>query len=660
MTFQSHIQAQFDPSTTQLAVLVSNEFEGLTRNGGIGTYFTTLSYQLAANGWRVILLLTQTHKSYRGVSPWSQIAQVFSTREAAQVLRLSAQQQALLKTAQASELGRSFERESRRVLYFVEAFSAVYPQAQLYVECPEIWGFGYHTIAAKHSGRLNSKVLVAVMTHGSFEWLAEINQQHCLIDFKDAQWQWLAQHYEQWCCDHADLTFSPSLFLIDKMAQCGWQTEQIKHLPYFLPLLAPSPPESAIPISGERRPVVFFGRLEERKGLRLFVAALQGLSETLRTSIEILFFGKVGGVSSRGGLEMSSWDYVERELSGVVRYQLHSDLFSQEAIAAIASLPNPIVCLTSRAENFPYAALEMGQLPVHLVVADTGGFRETLGLLERTDGVHWFRADSIAALRDTLITSISNLDPPTLPSRDRLLEVNQTLLHQRLDLMSEAQSQTAIPPADQPSVAVLIVSEANSTKLKTTLSQLASQTHTASEVWVATSAEAIATLEEKFPQCHYFPLPLYQTLGETYNQLVSKTTADYLLCLSPGLSLQPHCIKTLIKATRAGEAEIVVSPLMVLYADKIHHILTIESSLLQLLQQDYPYDLPILIRRSWLTQFPYDETRGLAAINWSSFAAAIATQRSIVYYPYPLLAIATDAPIIPPPQWPKERFHLRQ
>src|SRR5262249_4108125 len=69
VTFRPEPRQQLqDMRPGKVAVLVTNEYEGIFRNGGIGTYYRQLSEALAAGGWRVLLLLTRTERRFAGHS----------------------------------------------------------------------------------------------------------------------------------------------------------------------------------------------------------------------------------------------------------------------------------------------------------------------------------------------------------------------------------------------------------------------------------------------------------------------------------------------------------------------------------------------------------------------------------------------------------------
>ena len=186
-------------------------------------------------------------------------------------------------------------------------------------------------------------------------------------------------------------------------------------------------------------PVVFFGRLELRKGIATFIDAIKLLEPSLQKQIHVYFIGKnVHLHASRLG-EVCSDQYIEQELAAQISYAILSALYSQEAIQFILNLKHPIVCLASHQENFPNAGLEMGQLPVRLVVSDTGGFRETLHLVNRTSGVYWFKPADCHALAKKLTKAIAAYpEEPQVAAKIEIEHANQALLKQRIGLIEQA------------------------------------------------------------------------------------------------------------------------------------------------------------------------------------------------------------------------------
>ena len=439
--------------TANIALLVTPEYEGIFKNGGIGTYYATLGRNLAHRGRSVVLLLCQTADLFEGRS-LPHINHVFSTADAEASLDLAPVHTAILSQFQPWQW---VESDSYRALLFAQALSDRYPQAQLYIEFPDLCGLGYRTIQAKRAGLLGKNCAVAVTLHSGQEWL---NEAHERFTLEHSNWFRTVYEYEQYAFENADMPFFLSDFLKAKVESYGWKTDRALHLPYGFPLVGTlEPPTAASPtpvpshpnlktptkkpanieVKRGSIPIVFFGRLEERKGLLTFLAAVRQLPPELRARLHFLFLGKSVPLHAPHLQSLTSRDYIDRQLGGDFTYDILSDLFSQEAIALVRDLASAIVCLSSPQENLPNSALEMGQLPVSLVVSDTGGFREPLNLIRREAGLYWFEPGNAASLAKALSEAISaEREVPTVPSREFLEGVNRSLLERRLALMERA------------------------------------------------------------------------------------------------------------------------------------------------------------------------------------------------------------------------------
>ncbi len=439
------------PKPQQVALLVTPEYEGITRNGGIGTYYRTLSEKLTAAGFYTILLLAQTHQKFGGKSTGTAIEHTFSLGECSEFLDLSSQQESLLLQLQQTS---QIEYQNYCTLFFVQAFTQLFSNAYIYIEFPEMLGLGYRTIQAKQAGILSKNCITAVTLHSSQEWMNEAHNQYVSTV---PHWFWQTRHYEQYCFENADLAFFLSYFLKKKVEQYGWKTTHSLHLPFCFSVLEsmskiPTPQKELQQIvPPDRIPLVFFGRLEERKGFLTFIKALQLIAPNIAKKVQVIFLGKNVTLQGQGLKYIDSHRYIENTIGKNWKYSAIDNLFSRDAINFIRDLNSPIVCLTSHQENFPNTALEMGQLPIRLVVADTGGFQETLNLIKRQSGLYWFTPENANTLAKAITQAISK--PPEVidtPKPEFLHDVNKRLLNQRWEYMKQTFNSLEISPATQP------------------------------------------------------------------------------------------------------------------------------------------------------------------------------------------------------------------
>lgn len=675
LCFHPQFLENFNLSTQKIAILATNEFEGFSKNGGIGTYYTALSQKLAAEGWLVILLLCHNQENFQGISKQPNLHHVFAIGEVEQVLKIQLCHHAILSRCKKNSINQWFDYESFCCLFFTQAIVATFPEAVVYVEFPAIWGLGYRTIQAKKSGTLSNSCLVGVTDHGGFEWLREINSRYT-VDYP--RWFWQAYDYEQYSYENADLTCFPSYFLKSKVESYGWKTSHAVHLPYFIPVLNLSTPDETQGTykntvhwknqrNKEQIPLVFFGRLEERKGLCIFIRALQLLEEDITDKINIFFLGKTIKLESTQLQGLDSQQYIDQNLKDKFSYQIFPDLSSLEAIDLVSQLPTPIVCLCSVQENFPNTALEMGQLAVSLVVSDTGGFQETLNLISRTDGLYWFKPEDPHSLADSIRKAISaHPETPVVPDTGLLEKINQKLLNQRLEYMSEAFIKSAPKEPKNPRVTVGVTGLTDAKKIWDCLESLAGQTYQNLEVIVlyetpttALLPDDIIRVKEQFPSYEFVEFN-YTSLGEAYNQLVERATGEYFLQFTSDRIALPLMVEKFVTAACESDAVAVVCPDMTLNQD-LEVINLNDGSLLKLLEFNPNQDLCALFAVEWLREFRYSEVRDLLALNWQILAAAIATGQEIAYYPYPLyLSDSHSALLIKPENLPKERYYLRQ
>jgi len=231
VSFKSEFVDQFQQvNPGKVAVLITSEYEGIFKNGGIGTHYKTLSEQLAQDGWYVILVLCQTIQIFEGESALPVVKHIFANHEAPQVLNLQPVHLATLDSLQHSYL----DYQSYACFLFTQAIAHHFSTAQIYVEFHEMNGIGYHTVQAKRSQLLGNHCVIAVTLHSGNEWVYEANEWFAELYSQD--FNQLCE-YERYTFENADLAFFPSHYLKARVKSYGWKTDHAKHMPYFIPLI---------------------------------------------------------------------------------------------------------------------------------------------------------------------------------------------------------------------------------------------------------------------------------------------------------------------------------------------------------------------------------------------------------------------------------------
>ena len=262
-------------------------------------------------------------------------------------------------------------------------------------------GLGYWITAASHMELLPFPALTVVGSHGPHLWERMANEasllmeDHLELDFM-----------ERAAVEEAHWTIAPSTYILQWMEQHGWtpapnQAVQINLTP-------PPPPTERYPrplpsSQGAKRlplsEVVFFGRLESRKGLTIFLDALtlffaaakvhhSGGGQAL-SNLTVTFLGD--DTTLNNGDKASKMIYKEcgqlRRLFQVdLSCQVMSDVKRPAALTYLRrEIPQgkgkvlpPLAVMASPIDNSPYTVLECIEEAVPFLAAGVGGVPELL------------------------------------------------------------------------------------------------------------------------------------------------------------------------------------------------------------------------------------------------------------------------------------------
>lgn len=310
--------------------VVSSEFNGPVKNGGIGTATSALLKQLVADGHRVTLLYTlvEENEPVSGDRPWSYWVESLAAEKIS------------LEYLPHDGGYYSWREKSWRVKEFLAAsdFDVVYFN--------DHHGNSYYSLLAKRAGLAPfSQQLHCIITHGSMEWVFDINDQYAR---QAADLEMIG--IERRSVELADVVIGPSSYLLHQYEKYGWRlpANTFQH-PYPIYQSTETLNDTQhIPIDE----LVFFGRLEVRKGLWLFCEAVDRLSANLAGKT-VTFMGRImdtSGVSS--GLQIvnrsSNWPCRVRLLSG----------YNQDEAIAYLSEPGRLAVMPSLADNSPCVIYE--------------------------------------------------------------------------------------------------------------------------------------------------------------------------------------------------------------------------------------------------------------------------------------------------------------
>lgn len=327
--------------------VVTSEILGPVKNGGIGTATSALIDSLAANGHHVTILYTLVQRGHpecaeRNWGHW--------------VDQLAARGITLTYIEHEGDY-----REWLQKSWLVKQHLALNDYDAVYFN--EHHGSGYYTLAAKRAGlRPFVDRVHCVITHGSIEWVFNTNDQR-LSRPQDLQMIAVERRSVEW----ADAVIGPSQYLLKEYVSYGWSLPRHTYRqPYPFPIGVKKQARSRTPVDE----LVFFGRLETRKGLWLFCEALDRMGEALRGR-KVTFMGRPSDVSGFP----SPVFIMQRAEKWPCKVNLLLD-YSQEQALDYLSKPRRVAVMPSLADNSPCVVYECMQQQIPFVATSGSGADE--------------------------------------------------------------------------------------------------------------------------------------------------------------------------------------------------------------------------------------------------------------------------------------------
>ena len=324
------------------------------RNGGIGTHNWLLAHLLASQGWYVHVLYCgslRSRKEMEGVAErvakagigWSYYED-FDGPE----------------TREVPDVFDSLNLElSDRVRYALEELHAQH-RFDL-AEFGDWGGLGFRSVQARRTGVAFADLPILVRLHSSSQWMREGNRQWP-AGIREPEIDYL----ERYAFEHADFQVSPSRYMLDYARRIGWAVRpDARVIPYAYPAAEFQPAQGDAGSEGPLE-LVFFGRLETRKGLEVFIQAVR----QLEPRPPVTFLGRVNELSSGA----SALTYIKTEMSGRP-ITLLLDHNREEALHYLAE-GNRLAVMPSLLDNSPFVVIECLSNGLPFVTSNVGGVPE--------------------------------------------------------------------------------------------------------------------------------------------------------------------------------------------------------------------------------------------------------------------------------------------
>ena len=428
--------------------IVTTEIAGPVSNGGIGTAYTTLAKALAKAGHQVTVLFTKGSISMFG--PFEDHVNAYK--------RLGIDLVGLHRTGQ--------RYIPRHLLTSYEVFRYLSANDFGVVHLHDYEGAGYYSLIAKDQGlpEMQTKIFV-IGIHGPNLWAKSAGNLEQIDKIDDLEMDFM----ERKSVKLSDVVISPSQYLLKWMAREGWPLNpRSLSQPNLLPQTDANAPDASPGGAGDRvaiRELVFFGRLETRKGIITFCDAVDEILENaaqLNLTIgkgglqRLVFLGRSAMVEGVYGMQ-----YVQkRAQKWQIPWKVISRMNSTEALGFLAEESSGrLAVMPSRIENSPYTIYECAHARIPFVATSVGGIPDLVHPDDHSFAL--FEATREALVRK-LVEALRDGVAPARPSIDAAanervwVDWHQILAGERRQMLRALASRPAQDESSLPFVSVVM------------------------------------------------------------------------------------------------------------------------------------------------------------------------------------------------------------
>jgi glycosyltransferase involved in cell wall biosynthesis len=403
----------------------------------------------------------------------------------------------------------------------------------------------YSALRLRQAGIAFENSLFVVFCHGTRRYVVDLSPNIALKDLRSVLG---VSVLEQASVELADVVVSPSAYLLDWMRGQGWRLpERTLVIPYFTrsDATGETPWVAARPEPDPIRRFAFFGRVDEKKGLKTFAAALNALEPEELKGVEVEFIGRTTASWTRDRVEALLSEPTRQALRRVV---FETELDQHDALARL-SRPGTLAVMPSLQENSPNTVYECLEHGIPFIASDVGGVPELIAPDDRARVLFEPTSQGVeAAIRRVLAEGF--VPPPARPaleravSFDRWAEVIETQPDRRVDGGDED---------DEGRVDVVVVHRDSREALQRCLAALQHQSYVNFEVVVATTRPTELREHVAASRVVVSERPSVEAARHAG---LSGGSAPYVVFLDEDDIPHDQLLKTLLQARRGARADV--------------------------------------------------------------------------------------------------------
>jgi glycosyltransferase involved in cell wall biosynthesis len=458
--------------------LVTFEFEGLTKSGGIGTAYRRMAVLLNRHGYQVTAVVAplDRHNSDQ-IQTKNLKSEISSLKDQGISVAIVGVNEDPTLSMNSFQLRRS-----------LDVFRYLQDKKFDIIHYTDNCALAYFSLLAKQSKLAFHHTQFVVGAHGSPLWTSKANRvlsgEAVLLD-----------QIDRYCVEHADHLVSPSAYMLGYLKKEKWKLPKNSIvIPNVNHLQSKPTHQTTSSKIGSKKSLVFFGRLEFRKGILLFLGAIEKLLNSDRSlgvdsPLEILFMGREEPL--RNGMTRLIRQKLNR-FGKRVDFKFTSKLSARHGLDFLSRCPARLICMPSLVENSPYVLVESTELGFDFISTDSGGQKE---LLHPSDWPKVLISPSSEKLYRAIRARLQSEAIAVRPSRSAI-RANRLWLdfHQRIKKKTNGKPRIVTP---EPCVSIVLDAR-HLNKLPSIFKQLSEQDHPPFELLVPEGVSFVKTQSSRF------------------------------------------------------------------------------------------------------------------------------------------------------------------
>lgn len=415
---------------------------------------------------------------------------------------------------------------------------------------------GFMCLQARETGVAFQKTVMTVTVNGPNLWARQGMKQFADSPVDDA----LVNFCESYCLQKADRVLAPSKYALQWCRAAGWTlAEETCVCPYIIEPVVPANPEGYV--FKEATEIVFFGRLETRKGMQIFLKTLKRLHRRGKLDkITRVYFVGSHAREQYFNSRIDIFKFFTNELPGLA-FTIHEEFDHPHCLEFLRAHKDALVVAPSLTETLGYTILESLELNLNLVTTNAGAIPE---IFENSDRLCEPTADGLAGLMEL---GLQGQLPPVKMRYDRDRAVSAWADAQAgcVELLGAKMEAMETIPGD-PEISVLIPHHNYGAYLKEQLASLAKQSYKNFEVIVLDdgssdeeSLHALTQLEKDYADDTRFHFIRQENAGlcEARNRLAREARHDLLIFCDADNISDPNMLSTYARAIQISQADCV-------------------------------------------------------------------------------------------------------